>query len=66
MGFVNKMDRQGSDFLNVCKQIKDYVKIQRSSYCHYLLVKKMNFKGVVDLVKNQAIDWNEDKMGCNI
>ena len=26
MGFVNKMDRQGSNFLNVCNQIKDMLK----------------------------------------
>ena len=23
IGFVNKMDRQGADFLNVCQQVKD-------------------------------------------
>ena len=26
MGFVNKMDRQGSDFLKVCNQIKTMLK----------------------------------------
>ena len=26
MGFVNKMDRQGSNFLNVCQQVRDMLK----------------------------------------
>ena len=33
MGFVNKMDRQGSNFLNVCQQVKRYVEIKRC--CNY-------------------------------
>ena len=26
IGFVNKMDRQGADFLNVCKQVKEMLR----------------------------------------
>ena len=63
MGFVNKMDRQGSDFLNVCKQIKSMLK---SNAVPVVLPigEEDNFKGIVDLVKNQAIIWHEDKMGA--
>ncbi len=63
MGFVNKMDRQGSDFLNVCKQIKSMLK---SNAVPVVLPigEEDNFKGIVDLVKNQAIVWHEDKMGA--
>ena len=63
MGFVNKMDRQGSDFLNVCKQIKSMLK---SNAVPIVLPigEEENFKGIVDLVKNQAIVWHEDKMGA--
>ena len=63
MGFVNKMDRQGSDFLNVCKQIKSMLK---SNAVPIVLPigEEDNFKGIVDLVKNQAIVWHEDKMGA--
>jgi elongation factor G len=63
MGFVNKMDRQGSDFLNVCKQIKTMLK---SNAVPVVLPigEEDNFKGIVDLVKNQAIVWHEDKMGA--
>ena len=31
--------------------------------CRWRLVPKKNFKGVVDLVKNKAILWNEDDQG---
>ena len=63
MGFVNKMDRQGSNFLNVCNQIKDMLK---SNAVPIVLPigEEDNFKGIVDLVKNQAIVWHEEKMGA--
>ena len=62
MGFVNKMDRQGSNFLNVCTQIK---KMLKSNAVPIVLPigEEENFKGIVDLIKNQAIVWHEDKMG---
>ena len=62
IGFVNKMDRQGSDFLNVNKQVREMLK---SNAVPIVLPigEEMDFKGVVDLVKNQAIIWNEEDMG---
>ena len=62
MGFVNKMDRQGSDFLKVCQQIKDMLK---SNAVPIVLPigEEEDFKGVVDLVKNQAIIWHEENKG---
>ena len=62
MGFVNKMDRQGSDFLKVCQQIKDMLK---SNAVPIVLPigEEEDFKGVVDLVKNQAIVWHEENKG---
>ena len=62
MGFVNKMDRQGSNFLSVCNQIKEMLK---SNAVPVVLPigEEDNFKGIVDLVKNQAIIWHEEKMG---
>ncbi len=62
MGFVNKMDRQGSNFLNVCNQIKEMLK---SNAVPVVLPigEEDNFKGIVDLVKNQAIIWHDEKMG---
>ena len=62
MGFVNKMDRQGSDFLAVCNQIKEMLK---SNAVPIVLPigEEEDFKGIVDLVKNQAIVWHEENMG---
>ncbi|NAS14199.1 elongation factor G [Poritiphilus flavus] len=62
MGFVNKMDRQGSNFLAVCQQVKDMLK---SNAVPIVLPigEEADFKGIVDLVKNRAIVWNEQDMG---
>ncbi|MGV7105320.1 elongation factor G [Flavobacterium sp. U410] len=63
MGFVNKMDRQGSNFLAVCQQVKDMLK---SNAVPLVLPigEEMDFKGVVDLIKNQAIVWHDDTQGA--
>ncbi|MDA0843466.1 MAG: elongation factor G, partial [Bacteroidetes bacterium] len=62
MGFVNKMDRQGANFLNVCKQVREMLK---SNAVPIVLPigDEADFKGVVDLVKNRAIAWHEDNFG---
>jgi len=62
MGFVNKMDRQGSNFLNVCKQVREMLK---SNAVPIVLPigDEADFKGIVDLVKNRAIVWHEDNFG---
>ncbi|TKD61892.1 elongation factor G [Flavobacterium sp. ASW18X] len=62
MGFVNKMDRQGSNFLNVCKQVKDMLK---SNAVPIVLPigEEADFRGIVDLVKNRAIVWHDDNFG---
>ncbi len=63
IGFVNKMDRQGSDFLNVNKQVKEML---GSNAVPIVLPigEEMDFKGIVDLVKNRAIVWHEENMGA--
>ncbi|AIZ40284.1 MULTISPECIES: elongation factor G [Cellulophaga] len=63
MGFVNKMDRQGSNFLMVCNQIKEMLK---SNAVPIVLPigDEADFRGVVDLVKNRAIVWHEDNFGA--
>ena len=63
MGFVNKMDRQGSNFLNVCTQVREMLK---SNAVPIVLPigDEDNFRGCVDLVKNRAIIWHEDNMGA--
>jgi elongation factor G len=63
MGFVNKMDRQGSNFMAVCQQVKDML---GSNAVPIVLPigDEADFKGIVDLVKNRAIVWHEDSMGA--
>ena len=63
IGFVNKMDRQGSDFLNVNKQVKEML---GSNAVPIVLPigEEMDFKGIVDLVKNRAIVWHDENMGA--
>ena len=62
IGFVNKMDRQGADFLNVCTQVKEML----GSHALPLQINigaEDDFKGVVDLINFKGIVWNEEDMG---
>lgn len=62
IGFVNKMDRQGADFLGVCKQVREML----GSYALPLQIPigdEEHFKGVVDLINFRGIVWNEDDLG---
>jgi elongation factor G len=62
IGFVNKMDRQGADFLNVCKQVKEML----GSHALPLQLNigaEEGFQGVVDLINFRGITWNEEDMG---
>ncbi len=63
IGFVNKMDRQGSDFLMVCQQVRDMLKSNAVAIT-LPIGEENDFKGVVDLVRNQAIVWDEEGLGA--
>ncbi len=62
IGFVNKMDRQGSDFLKVNKQVKEML---GSNAVPIVLPigEEEDFKGIIDLVKNRAIVWDDENHG---
>jgi len=62
IGFVNKMDRQGSNFLAVCQQVKDMLKSNAVPIV-LNIGDEADFKGIVDLVKNRAIVWHDDNFG---
>ncbi|MDG2396323.1 MAG: elongation factor G [Flavobacteriaceae bacterium] len=62
IGFVNKMDRQGSNFLNVCKQVKEMLKSNAVPIV-LNIGDEEDFKGIVDLIKNRAIIWHDEKYG---
>jgi elongation factor G len=62
LGFVNKMDRAGANFLRVVEQVKtrlgaNPVPIQLP------IGAEEHFEGVVDLIRMQAIYWNEENKG---
>jgi len=62
IGFVNKMDRSGADFLNVVKQVKEML----GSHALPLQIPigaEDDFKGVVDLINFRGIVWNEKDLG---
>jgi elongation factor G len=62
IGFVNKMDRAGSDFLGVCKQVKE--KLGSHAVALQLPIgAEENFRGVVDLINNRGVVWNESDKG---
>ncbi|MCD9585393.1 elongation factor G [Tenacibaculum maritimum] len=63
IGFVNKMDRQGSDFMNVNTQVKEML---GSNAVPIVLPigEEADFKGIVDLVKNRAIVWHDKTQGA--
>ena len=62
IGFVNKMDRSGADFLNVCRQVKQML----GSHALPLQIPigaEDDFKGVIDLINFKGIVWNEHDQG---
>jgi len=62
IGFVNKMDRQGSDFFNVCTQVREMLG-GNPVPLQVPIGEESDFKGVVDLIANKAIVWDEDDKG---
>ncbi len=62
MGFVNKMDRQGADFLNVCKQVKEMLG-SKAVPLVLPIGAEDDFKGVVDLIANRGIVWHDNTQG---
>jgi elongation factor G len=62
IGFVNKMDRSGADFLKVCNQVKEMLGT-KSVPLQLPIGAEDDFRGVVDLVENKAMVWNEDDKG---
>ncbi|MDC7997623.1 elongation factor G [Gilvibacter sediminis] len=62
IGFVNKMDRQGSNFMAVCQQVKDMLKSNAVPIVMNI-GDEADFKGIVDLVKNRAIVWHDETQG---
>ena len=64
MAFINKMDRPGADFENAVEMIRE-----RLGATPLVLQlpwgQEEDFQGVIDLIKMQAIVWNEDDLGAS-
>jgi elongation factor G len=60
--FVNKMDRAGADFFGVVEDIKEKLKANPVPL-QVPIGSEDSFVGVVDLITNQAIIWNEEDKG---
>ncbi|MDN3724309.1 elongation factor G [Aequorivita sp. SDUM287046] len=63
IGFVNKMDRSGANFMAVCQQVKDML----GSNAVPIVLNigdEADFKGIVDLVKNRAVIFHDDSFGA--
>src|SRR6476661_3148347 len=62
IGFVNKMDRSGADFLNVVKQVIEMLG-SKAVPLQLPIGAEDDFKGVVDLIKMKGIIWHMETEG---
>jgi len=64
IGYVNKMDRSGANFFEVCRQLKE---VLGANPCPIQIPigAEETFKGVVDLIKMKAIFWHDETMGAD-
>ncbi len=62
IAFVNKMDRAGADFFAVVKDMKEKLG-SNAIPLQVPIGNEDKFQGVVDIVTNQAIVWNEHDQG---
>ena len=62
LAFVNKMDRQGADFMRVLDQIKNRLKANPVPV-QLPIGSEEKFEGVVDLIRMKAIYWDEKSQG---
>ena len=64
IGYVNKMDRSGADFLEVVRQMKDVLGANPVVLAVPIGAEE-NFKGIVDLLRMKAILWHDETMGAD-
>ena len=62
LGFVNKMDRSGADFLNVVGQVRDMLGANPVPL-QIPIGAEDEFEGVVDLISNKALVWDDATQG---
>ncbi len=62
VAFINKMDRAGADFFGVVQQIKERLGANPLPI-EIPIGQESLFKGVVNLIANKALIWDEDSNG---
>ena len=62
IAFINKMDRQGADFLRVVRQIREQLGANPVPI-QIPIGAESGFRGVIDLVRMQAISWDDATQG---
>jgi len=62
IGFVNKMDRVGADFLMVVQQVKDMLGA-KAVPLQLPIGAEEHFTGVVDLIRMKTVIWEEGTQG---
>ena len=61
--FINKLDRIGADFLGVVEQITNRLGA-KPLILQLPIGSEDNFRGVVDILRQKAIIWEEDTLGA--
>ncbi len=62
IAFVNKMDRTGADFVNVIEMMKDRLNANPIPI-QYPIGQGDMFRGVIDLIENKAVVWDDESQG---
>jgi elongation factor G len=64
IAFINKMDRVGADFARVVEEMRE--KLKATPVLLQLPIgAEEKFTGVIDLVEQRALIWDEDRLGAN-
>src|SRR5229473_3280202 len=64
IAFINKMDRVGADYARVVQEIRDKLKA-KPVLLQLPIGNEEKFTGVIDLIENRALFWDEDRLGAN-
>ena len=63
IAFINKMDRIGADYRRVVDEIRDKLKA-KPLLLQIPIGSEDKFTGVIDLIEQRAIVWEEDRLGA--
>src|SRR5580658_10365662 len=64
IAFINKMDRVGAEFERVVQEMRDKLKATPLVIQHPIGSEE-KFTGLIDLVEQQGLIWDEDRLGAN-